>query len=214
MNAMGQDIYTGIVAFVPNLIWALLVFLLGWVISILVSRIFAGFLKAIKLENALKTHKVEDALGTVKLSDVLTKIVKYYVLLIFVQAAVSYLPLSTITLYLSDLLVYVPVLIGSALIVLISVILGEYLKEMVIELSKSPLVRLAARGVKLVVVYIGLTMGLATAGFNTVLITGIFMTVLQALAFGVALAVGIAFGLGGQEDAREIVKSSRKQFKL
>jgi hypothetical protein len=199
----------------PGLIAAVIVFVLGWVVAFIISRIFAGILRAIKLEDFLKQNKVDDALGTVKISDVLAKIVKYYVLLIFFQAAVSLVSLGTISAYLSMVLFYAPVLIGAILIVLIAVIFGEYLKEAVIDLDKkSSTVKFAARGVKLVVVYVGLTMGLATAGFNTTLITGIFLTLIQAGAFGIALALGIAFGLGGQEDARDVIKSTRKNLKV
>jgi hypothetical protein len=214
VNTAVQNTANSAANLLPGLIAAVLVFVLGWVVSFIVSRIFAGILRAARLEEFLKRHKVEDALGTVKISDVLTKIVKYYVLLIFVQAAVSFVALGTITGYLAMVLLYVPVLIGAIMIVLVSIIFGEYLKEAVLELSKSPLVKLSARAVKLVVVYVGITMGLATAGFDTTLITGIFVTVLWAGAFGIALALGIAFGLGGQEDAKEIIKSGRKNLKL
>jgi hypothetical protein len=214
-TAAVQNTADGAAKLLPGLIAAILVFVLGWVVSFIVSRIFARILKMIKLEEYLKTHKVEDALGSVKISDVLTKIVKYYVLLIFVQAAVSLMALGTITDYLTSVLLYVPVLIGSVLIVLVAVLFGEYLKEAIIDLSsKSAMVKLGARAAKLVMIYVGLTMGLATAGFNTTLITGIFLTVIQAGAFGLALALGIAFGLGGQDDAKEIIKSSRKNLKL
>ena len=199
----------------PGLIAAVIVFVLGWVVAFIISRLFAGILKAVRLEGFLKQHKVDDALGTVKISDVLVKIVKYYVLLIFFQAAVSLVALGTISAYLATALFYAPVLIGAILIVLIAVIFGEYLKEAVIDLDKkSSTVKFAARAVKLVVIYVGLTMGLATAGFNTSLITGIFLTIIQAAAFGIALALGIAFGLGGQEDAKDVIKSTRKNLKV
>jgi MFS family permease len=213
--AAAQNTANGAAMLLPGIIAGLLVFALGWVVSIIVSRVFAGLLRLVKLEQYLKQLKVEDALGSVRISDVLAKIVKYYVLLIFVQAAVSLMALGTITNYLTTVLLYMPVLIGSVLIVLVAVMLGEYLKEAIIDLNKkSPMVKISARVAKLAVIYVGVTMGLATAGFNTTLITGIFMTVIQAAAFGLALALGIAFGLGGQEDAKEVIKSSRQNLKL
>ncbi len=214
LSTAGQNILTSVTQMLPSLIAAVLVFVLGWVIAIILSRIFKGILKAIKFEEFLKEHKVGDALGTVKISDVLAKIVKYYVMLLFLDVAASLVWLGALSMFLAMVLVFVPVLIAGVLVVLASFILGEYLKEMVMELSKSPLVKLLARAVKVLVVYVGVTMGLATVGFNTTLITGIFLTILTGLVYGVALAFGIAFGLGGQEDAKDVIKSSRKQFKL
>lgn len=213
-NTAAQELIVQTVTFLPNLIAAILVFLLGWVVAILISRLLKGVFRAIKLEEALKHHKVEDALGTVKISTVLTKVVKYYVLLVFLQEAVSLVSLGSITEFLSLVLFYAPLLIGGFLVFLVAVIFGEYLKEMIIELSKSQFVRFIGRAVKLILVYIGLTMGLATAGFDTTLITGIFMTMLQAMVFGIALAIGIAFGLGGQGEAKNLLKSGRKYFKI
>ncbi|MBI5223209.1 hypothetical protein HY990_02190 [Candidatus Micrarchaeota archaeon] len=213
--AAAQTVVTQVVALLPGFIAAILVLVLGWVVSILVSRLFARLFKLIKFEEFLKQNKIDDALGTVKLSEVLTKIIKYYVLLIFVQAAVSFVELGTLSLYLSTLLLYVPVLIGGLLVALASVLLGEYVKESITELNnKSDSVKLVARGVKLMIVCVGVTMGLATTGFNTTLITGIFLTLIQAMAFGVALAFAIAFGFGGQEDAKDLIKTTRKNFKF
>ncbi len=202
-------------ALLPGLIAAILVFVLGWIVSYIISRLVAHILKGIRLEEFLTSHKVEDSLGTVKISDVLVKIVKYYVLLIFFQAAVSFVSLGTISAYLTMVLLYAPVLIAAVILMLVAVIFGEYLKEAIIDLDKkSSMVKMVARGVKLLIIYVGFTMALATAGFNTTLITGIFLTLIQAAAFGIALALGIAFGLGGQDDAKDIIKSSRKNLKI
>ena len=73
----GTTLLNDIIGFVPGLIAAILVFLLGWVIAVLVSRFFGRILKAIKFEQFLKEQKVHEALGTVVISNVLTKILYY-----------------------------------------------------------------------------------------------------------------------------------------
>ncbi|MBD3210226.1 hypothetical protein GF318_02490 [Candidatus Micrarchaeota archaeon] len=198
----------------PGLLAAIGIFIVGWVVAVLVSKLFSRMLKAVRLESYLKEHKVEDAMGTVKISDVLVKILKYYIILVFLQASVHYIQLATIANFLTDVLIYAPALIGAFLVVLLSVLLGEYVKEMIKELSKSPLVHLTARITKLVIVYVGVVMALSTMGIDTELPSGVFMTIVQAAAFGLALAFAIAFGLGAQEDAKEITKKWRKHFKL
>lgn len=209
-----ENTVSGTADILPGLLAAIIIFVIGWVFAVIISRIFRHMLDAIRLESFLKEHKVEDALGTVKMSDVLVKILKYYVLLVFLQAAIALVELGTISTFLTSVLVYAPVFIGAFLMVLIAVLLGEYVKEIIIELSKSKLVRLTGRATKLIIIYIGVTMALATAGFDTMLISNIFLTVLQAMVFGIALAIGIAFGLGGQEEAKDVVKKGRKHFKV
>jgi len=198
----------------PGLVAAIIIFLIGWVFAVILSRLFSGMLKAIRLESFLKEHKLEDAIGTVKLSDVLVKLLKYYVLLLFLQAAVDLVDLGTLTSFMSSLLSYAPVLIGASLVLLISVILGEYLKEVIKELSKSPLVKLIARLTKLLVIYVGATMALETMGIRASILNELFTIIVAAIAFGISLAVGIAFGLGGQDEAKDIIKKSRKHLKI
>ena len=210
-----QNAGAEVVAILPGLLIALIVFVLGWVVAVLISRLFAGFLKVVKLEDFLKEHKVEDSLGTIKVSNVLVKILKYFIIFMVLQKAISLVELGTISAFLYSVLVYAPVFIGALLIALLAFILGEYVKEVIIELqAKSPLVRFMARGTKLVIIFIGVTMALATAGFDTSLISNIFIVVLQALVFGIAFAVGIAFGLGGQKDAKDLIGTWRKHLKI
>lgn len=210
-----ENTVTNTAEVLPGLIAAIIIFLIGWIIAVLISRIFGGILKAINLEAFLKDHRVADALGRVRISDVLVKILKYYILLVFLQAAVSFIALGTISAFLTSVLVYAPVLIAALLVVLTAVILGEYIKHSIMDLHlKSPMVRFAARGTKLVVIYVGVTMAMATAGFDTSLISSIFLVVLQAMVFGIALAVGIAFGLGGQKDAQQMLGEWRKHLKV
>jgi hypothetical protein len=202
------DVFLGLVA-------AIIIFIIGWIVAVIISRIFGGLLKAVRLEDFLKEHKVEDSLGSVKISNVLVKILKYYIILIFLQAAVTLIELGTISTFLNEVLKYAPVLVGSALVALVAVILGEYIKEVILDLSsKSGTVRFAARAVKLVIVYIGVTMALSTAGFNTELLNGIFLLLFGAIVFGMSLAIGSAFGLGAQKDATDMVGWWRKHLKI
>ena len=67
----------------PIILAAVLVFVLGWILAILVSKIVEGLLKLVKLEDFLEVHKLEDALGSAKLSHIFVKVVKIYVILVF-----------------------------------------------------------------------------------------------------------------------------------
>jgi hypothetical protein len=57
-----------------------------------------------------------------------------------------------------------------------------------------------------------LIVGLSTIGFNTQILKDTFLTILQAFAYGVALAIGIAFGLGGQQEAKGLLEDVRKKI--
>jgi len=212
MKASIQSILVDLVAVIPKLLVAILIFVAGWIIASVFSWIVEKVLRYIGLEKFLKTHKLEDSLGRVKLSNLLVKLSKYYILLIFLQASISMLNLGTITTFISSVLIYTPVVIGALLLIAAAAVLGELLREKIIEIEdKSKTVRWLADATKAIIIFMGIMVGLTTMGFNTQIITLSFLEILQGAVYGIALAFGIAFGLGGQDDAKDVVKKFRKQ---
>ncbi|MFH1258139.1 MAG: hypothetical protein ABIG96_03680 [Candidatus Micrarchaeota archaeon] len=199
--------------FVPNFIAALLIFLVGYVIALVISRIFKRALEGSNFEKFLTQNKMADALGTFKVSNFLVKIVKYYIVLVFFQASISKLQLGTLTEFMSMLLIYAPVVVGAAIIFVVAALFGELVKAKVKELDmKSRWVGIVAKGAKFVVMFFGLVMGLQLVGVNTGILKETFITMVQALAYGVAIAVGIAFGFGGQDEAKSLINDVRKKI--
>ncbi len=205
INAMAQ--------FLPNFVAALVIFIIGYIVAIILSKIVKGVLEAANFEKFLSENKMADALGNLKISHFFVKVVKYYITLVFLQAAVSKLELGTLTQFMSVVLLYAPAFIGAAVIVVVSAMFGELIKVKVKEVdSKSRWVLLLARASKFVVVFLGLVMGLSAVGFNTLILKDAFITMLQALAYGAALGIGIAFGFGGQDEAKSIIADVKKKI--
>ncbi|MBU0586084.1 hypothetical protein KJ780_01080 [Candidatus Micrarchaeota archaeon] len=208
------SIATSIVDMLPSLIAAIIVFVLGWLVAVIVSRIFKHMLDVVKMEEFLESHRVHDALGSVKLTGVLVQVLKIYIILYFLQAALTIAALGSLGAYLYTVLLYVPVLIGAFVIFVGAALAGEYIKEKILELGKSGYLTFMARGSKFVIVLIGALTALDTAGFSTTLIDSLIVTVVQAVAVGMGLAFGIAFGLGGQDEAKGVIKNVRKTLKV
>ncbi|MBU1197277.1 hypothetical protein KJ765_02070 [Candidatus Micrarchaeota archaeon] len=210
-----QTIMSNVLELIPNVIAAIIIFVIGYIIARIIAHIVERFLDFVRFEKFLAEHGAGDALGKIKVSAVLTKIAKYYILLIFLQAGVSLLYLGTISTFLNFVLIYAPVFVGAVLLLVIAAVLGEVVKEKVLDTApKSNFVRFVGTGSKALVVFFGLVMALATLGFNTDIITASFVTLLQGIVYGVALAVGISFGLGGQDDAKSMIKEGRKKLSL
>jgi hypothetical protein len=198
--------------FIPNLIMAAIIFVIGYLIAIVLSNVLKKALEAVKFEKLLSQHKMEDALWGVKISPIFVRVFKFYILLIFLQAAVSKLQLGTLTEFINTVLLYAPAYVGAFVMLVIAAMVGELVKETIKGVDgKSRWVVFIARGMKFVVVFFGLVMGLSAVGFRTSLLENTFITILQAFAYGIALAIGIAFGLGGQEEAKAIISDVKKK---
>ncbi|MFH1199498.1 MAG: hypothetical protein V1708_00360 [Candidatus Micrarchaeota archaeon] len=211
MNAL----YDNAVSLIPGLLGAVLILFVGWVFATIIAHIFKKLLDFVKFDKMLTKYGVDDTLGNIKLQPVLVKLIKYYMILLFLQAAVSLLYLGTLSNFLSLVLGYAPAFIGAILLVILSAVVGEFAKEKIIEVGpKSGFAKSFAQFVKVFVIFLGLMTGLSTLGFNTSIIKETFLTILQGLVYGVALAVGIAFGFGGQEDAKSAIKAAREKLHM
>lgn len=203
----------GLADALPRLFAAILLILLGWVMAVLLKRLALRMLKSMKFNEYLKSQKLDKALGSISISEVLGMVVYYYVLVLFFQAAFNMVYLATISDFIGKILLYVPVLIAAALLVVVAALTGEYLKMLILQLGdKSATVQAGSRVAKFLVIYIGVVMGLSTIGFNTEILNAIFISLSQAIFYGFALAFGIAFGLGGQEAANDWIKTARSKL--
>lgn len=210
-----NTLYDNVVAVIPELLGAIIILFVGWVAAKIISHITHKLLEYVRFEKMLAKYGVDDTLGSIKLQPVIVKLVKYYVLLIFLQAAVSLLHLGTLTSFLNMVVGYAPIFVGAIFIVILSAMVGEVAKEKILSVGpKSNLAKFFSQFTKAVVIFLGLVMALSTMGFDTTIITASFLTILQGLVYGVALAIGIAFGFGGQDDAKQAIKAARQKFNL
>ncbi|MBI5158508.1 hypothetical protein HY992_00120 [Candidatus Micrarchaeota archaeon] len=205
-----QKVVTDTITVVPGIVAAILIFALGWGVASVLARFVEVLLKAVKIEDHLAQHGMKDAMGKVKLSNVLVKLSKYYVLLIFLQTAVSFLKLGEMSTLLSGFIGYAPKVIFAALLVVAGALLGEIIKEKVVEIEpKSTKMNLIGKWGKYLVVFVTLLSALEMAEFKIGVIISTYTILLQGIVFGVALAFAIAFGLGAQEEAKSTVKEMK-----
>src|SRR3989344_2131923 len=86
-----QDMWSGIVDFVPRLVVALIIFIIGWVLGVALGRVVAQIFRAVKLDNLLRSIGTEELLSRAgfKLDSgaFLGGLVKWFVIVIFLIAS-------------------------------------------------------------------------------------------------------------------------------
>ncbi|MFH1471068.1 MAG: hypothetical protein ABIF01_04930 [Candidatus Micrarchaeota archaeon] len=205
----------GLLNFLFSLILAIVVVIVGWAVASVLAGIVKKVLEKIKFEAFLKIHKVDDALGSTKIEKVIVQVVKYYVIVLFLADALRMVQLGTVGTLLFEVVNFAPIAIAGLIVVVVAAVIGELVKEKIIEMStKSSLTNWTAKAVKIIVIYIGFVVALGTMGFQVTILEQTFLTLLQAITYGVALAFAIAFGLGAQDEAKDVVKKTRKKFNV
>ncbi len=200
------------VAFIPHLIYAVVLLLIGYFVSAIIGKIVTRLFEHLEIESSFKKFRVEDALGGTQISPILISMLRWWVMLFFIEAAVEALALMSLTGFITSVLLYVPVIFGVVLLLIAAAVVGEWVREAVLGLHKFYLQRTIAPVAKWSIIIMALIVGLETAGFKMEFVRQVFTLLLQGIVYGVALAFGLAFGLGGQKDASDMIRKARKKF--
>ena len=216
LNNSFQSLWTGIVMFIPSLIVALVILAIGWAVGALIEAVIEKFMKMIKFDEALKKAGFEDLVKKAGMNlnsgKFLGKLIKYFVIVVFLIASFDVLGLNQVTAFLQQIVLgYLPQLIIAVLILLVGAVVGDVMYRIVVASSRTAglssanfLGTVTRWGIWIFAILIALSqMGVAGAFIQT-LFTGFVVAV--------SLALGLSFGLGGQEAARDTIKKLKEEI--
>jgi hypothetical protein len=201
--------FTSFMEFIPALIGGLVVLLLGWFVAKWVGRLVERLLYAAKFEQAVVASKLGNYFPArtppITASSIIGALAKWFVFLIFVQAAANVLRMPQITAIINSILLFLPHLF----LALVIVVIGTLLATMIGGLVESSLSKMKAMNPKL----LALITRYAVLGFTVIaavnqlgIATNLINIMFTGLIGSIALAFALAFGLGGQSVASEITR--------
>jgi small-conductance mechanosensitive channel len=210
-----SNLWLGVIGFVPNLVVALLIALLGWGIGSLFGRVVYQIVKALKVDEALKKAGVEDFLskGGVMLDTgmFLGGLVKWFIMLVFFIGAFDVLHLSQVTMFLKDILNYLPQVIVAVLILIAAGIMSDVLKKIV--LSSAMTAGISSAGfISTLTGWVIWVFAILVALSQLGIAAAFVQTIFTGLVVAFSLALGLSFGLGGQEAASKLIEKIGKEM--
>ncbi|KKS95484.1 hypothetical protein A3B05_03070 [Candidatus Giovannonibacteria bacterium RIFCSPLOWO2_01_FULL_43_160] len=211
-----QQLWGGVVVFVPKLIIALVVFIIGWIIAVALGKVVEQIIKALKVDTALKSLGMEEPISRagMKLDSgaFIGALVRWFFILVFVLAAFDVLGLSQVTEFLrSVVLAYIPQVIVAALILVAAALLAETVNNVVQGSARAA--HLPSAGLLGGVAKWSIWIFAILAALFQLGIAGPFVqTIFTAFVAMVALAGGLAFGLGGKEAASRYLEKLRSDI--
>jgi hypothetical protein len=193
---------------IPRIIGFAVVLIVGWIISSLFARGVEALLRAVRFNELARRSGFADFVQKMGVRDdsagVIASIAKWCVRLITLVVAFDTLGLPAVSNVLNQLLLWLPNLIVALVVLVIGGLAANALSRLVrgataeAGFSNPGMIEAATRvavwGFAIVVAITQL--GIATTLINTILI---------GLIGGVALAFGLAFGLGGRDRAAQIL---------
>ncbi|TAL49429.1 hypothetical protein EPN83_00785 [Patescibacteria group bacterium] len=216
LTASFQDLWGGIAQIVPNLVVAIIIFVLGWVVGTIVGRVIQQLFRSIRIDEALKKTGADEILhrGGLSLNSggFVGGLVKWFIIIVFLIAAFDVLGLSQVNTFLREVvLAYLPRVIVAVLVLLVGGVLGEVMQRVVVSSARAAEIRASAmlgaitRWAIWIFAFLAALVQLGVAAaFSQTLFTG--------FVIALALALGLAFGLGGQEAAADFIRKMRSEM--
>lgn len=209
------DLWARFVSFIPTLIGAILVLLIGLAIASVLGKLVEKLVKALHLDRAIEksgvTTKLKEQGLETSLSVIFGKFVQWFLILVFLMASTEILGLEQVTTFLNSILLYLPNLVVATIILTIAFLLGNFVYIIVRSSTRAAGVvnaALLASIIKWAVIIFGLLAALIQLGIATSLVNTIFIGIVAAFS----LAAGLAFGLGGKEEAALLLRKIREHL--
>lgn len=211
-----QDLWLGFIGFVPNLIVAIVVFIVGWVLGSVIGRAIAQVISALKIDKLFQSAGAEEVLNRagIKLNvgGFIGEIVKWFIIIVFLMTSLEVMGLQQVNAFLREVVLsYLPQVFIAAIILIAAMFISDVVRKVVSGLSRAANLKGAnmAGSVSYYAIWIfALIIVLSELGiapqFMQILFTGIVAAI--------AIAAGLAFGLGGKEAASRSIENVRESF--
>lgn len=212
-----REMLTKIMAYLPVLLGALVILIVGWLVAKAIRRIVDWLLKTVRFDMLADKAGISEVLrkGNLKTTarHVVSGLVYWLIMIMVLVMVANALGLPKASDILSNLFAYVPKVIASLLVLVVAMFLASFVSGIVriaAENAKLPRPPLLAGVSRWTIILFAVTIALTQLGIAPRLVSATFTIILG----GVVLALALAFGLGGKDAAArylEELKEKRNQ---
>ena len=210
------EMWFTVAQYLPAILAAVIIFIIGWIVGVILYRVVVEVVRVLRLDEALKSAGVNEVARNAGFNlDVgrfLGTLVEWFVIIVFLVAALDILGLTRATIFLQTVvLLYLPQVIVAALILILGAIVAEVVKNLVAGSARAA----GAHGANLAgtVAKWAIWVTAILAALNQLgVATEFVQTLFTGIVVAASLAVGLAFGLGGKEAAARTIERVRSEI--
>jgi hypothetical protein len=209
-----RQMLTRILAYLPILLGALVILIVGWLIAKAIRGIIDWLLKVVRFDTLADKAGISEILrkGDLKISarEVVSGIVYWLIIIMVLVMTVDALGLPKASSVLASLFAYVPNVIAALLVLVVAMFLASFVSGIVRTAAGNanlPKPQLLAGISRWAIIIFAVTIALEQLGIAPLLVTATFNIILG----GIVLALALAFGLGGKDAAAKYLEELRKK---
>lgn len=214
VTASLQGLFFSVTSYLPSLIAALVVLLLGVLVAASLGHLIEKIIEFTRVDvliDKLGVNKTFKAFGKISVAKIIGWLVKWFLILVVLMAVADILSLPQIIDFLKDVTKFLPNIAIAVVILLIGFVGGNFMYEIVhrsVKAAKMHSPRLLANLAKWSIVVFALMAALIQLKIASSLVETLFTGLIAMLA----LAGGIAFGIGGKDHAEEWISEMKKKL--
>lgn len=199
-----------VINFIPKFIAGTIILIIGIIIASILRQILVQFLRALRVEAFLRKYGVPEMREDFTWSNLLAEIVRWFIIVIFLIPTAEIWGLDQVGTVLNTFLLYLPNVFVAAIIGVVGLAVAKLAHDIVLASTRSishdasRTMASVTRGAIVVFVILAVLNQLGVA-------TDLIRILFTGFVAMVAIAGGIAFGLGGQNAARDLIDNVRKE---
>lgn len=210
-----QGAWEEILMFLPNLLAAVIIFVLGWFIAIWIGKLIAGVLNKLQFDALFEKTGWKEALNSAEVkvepSAFVGAISKWILVIVFLMIVTDIMGWVAFAGILSGIIAWMPNLLVAIIIMVVAIIIADIVEKLVKVSTKK-------MGVSFVN-FLGTMVKWAIyvfAALAVLLQLGVTPKIVEVLIMGFVgtftLAIGLSFGLGGKEAAARLIEEARRKM--
>jgi hypothetical protein len=210
-----QGAWQGFLNFIPDLIAAIIVFVIGWFVACGIGKLISELLVRLKFNRIFERGGWKDALEKAEFkvnpSEFIGAICKWILVVVFLMIAADILKWTGFVLLLQKIISWLPNLVIAIAIFIVAIVVADILEKIIKAAVK-----------KIGVSYVNFLGAAARwgiyifAGLIILRQLGVTPTIIDTFVIGlvgmVALALGLAFGLGGKDAAAKLIQEAKQKI--
>ena len=201
------------IEYIPSFIGGLIILIIGLVLAGLVHRIIISALNVIQLEKFLSRYGVVKLEGRdIEWSEIIAQIARWTIIIVFLVPALQAWRLNAVNTVLNRVILYIPNVLVAVILAMVGLVFARLGYKLAFSTSRS-----LGKNLANTVALIAQWSIVIFVGFLVLHQLGVAQELLRILFAGlvamIALAGGLAFGLGGQSTAKQILEEIWDKFR-
>jgi small-conductance mechanosensitive channel len=221
--ASTQQMINEIIVFLPDLLAAIVILIIGWIVGRLLGRGIAALLDRLGVDDALARTSVGKAIvrqyggeGTRGIVQFFDLIVRWFVYLIAILAAANVLNLSFLTGLVQQIIAFLPNVAAFVILLIVGFIVIDYFADFLRNLGAAQQIRLMSpliTALQVFLYFVLVILALQQLRIDLTIIYIFITPIAWGIGLGLGAAIAIIVGFGLRYRAPELLDQAIGQFK-